>query len=249
MSATGIHSTSARADQAGVSGLGAAGVFAKAKDDSSLEAYVGPAFGVAHSHPQPASVTTTNGVDIEASLTAPVLATVHMLNVGILANVGVTIAAAIARPIVRAFLGDHANVAGGSGAVKLGGAAIVSSIATGTGVGAGLGFSASGALVTALLTPTVGAFAVGHNTISGNGLTMSTRLNVDRFGVEVRPTYHPLFGSPTTVTPAYVTVFLGDAALGAGVAAGDVEAGDSATGPTGGGPGPRGSPRGFRPVT
>src|SRR5207245_1390807 len=78
----------------------------------------------------------------------------------------------------------------------------------------------------------VDAFTVGGGAITGNNVTIESRLNVDASG---NPQYRIYNGS--TVAPAYGTVTLAGAALAAGAAGGTISVYNSPTMDTGVGAG------------
>ena len=128
VAATAVDTVTAEVASTGVSGIGASGSSASATDTTTVEAYVGPAVGVAGSVANPTTVTTSlpAGVSITANLTSNVTATTSALSMSLVANGGVTLTKANANPIVRAFVGDKAIVETGTGVITVAGHDIIS---------------------------------------------------------------------------------------------------------------------------
>ncbi len=235
MPGVGHHSVTADVDQFGIAGVGLGGVVVYAEDSTTMDVYIGPAEGTTHSQPTPTVVTTTGaaGTQMSIDFSGPVKSKVLSLTIGLLATINGTFSTAIANQTARAYIGHQASVLG-VGSVHLDNTSNITAEADGTGIGAGLGFSVGAADVTAILTPTVGAYGVGGGgSITGSDMRFTTKLN-DGFA-----------GTGT----AYGHVLVGSAALLAGVAAADVLALDSPTVTTGLGAGSTATATGAVTVT
>ena len=227
VSATGIDTPQASVAQVGIGAVGAGGLAIEATDTSTLEAYIGPHFDQVASQASPTSVTTTGagGVEIDATLTTVPLAQALMVNIGLLAAGGFTSAKATSTATALAYFGDGAVInAQGSAPVKVITNVTATSDAESLGIGVGLGFAAGGTTSTSKLDLTVGAYGVGHGSITGGAITFTTNLDKG-------------FVPSSSNGPAYGQITLGSVALGAGIAAGVLTVEDSPTVTTGPGTG------------
>ena len=211
VSASSDNDISVELTSIGISAIGGAIALAKAVDETKVDARIGPASDATHdAGVAAASVTTTSsdGVKLRAFLDSPVTAMTRLLQISLLANAAITLAKVEARQAVRAYVGDQgALTTNGGGAVRIDSTALLAAIADGTGVGVSLGVSVGGAFSEVTYEPTVEAFTVGGGSITGP-VDVIAKLNTDDGGNHVNPTWEG-----ETVTPTFVKVRLGAAAL------------------------------------
>ena len=128
------------------------------------------------------------------------------------------------KPTIKSYLGDKAEVTANGGNVTFLANTVSTAIVDAIGFGVSVGFKAGITKTKADLEPTVSAFTVGGGLLSGNSVSLVSRVNTDASGNPISPTYtyNTILGDnlPTVVAPSFARVSLGALALGAGVAGG-----------------------------
>ena len=180
VSASAIDTPQVSVAQAGIGAVGGGGIDIEATDTSTMEAYVGPHFDKTASQSSPTTITTTgsSGVEVDANLTTTPQAQALMLNLGLIGAGGFTSATATTNATALAYFGDGAVIdAESSAPVNVKTVVTATSDAESLGITASLGPAAGGTSATSKLDLTVGAYGVGHGSITGGAITFSTKLN------------------------------------------------------------------------
>ena len=180
VSSTAVDTPQVSVAQVGIGAVGAGGVDIEATDTSTMEAYIGPHYDQTASQASPTTVTTTGsgGVEIDATLTTEPQAQALMVNLGLLGAGGFTKASATSTATALAYFGDGAVIdAMNNAPVKVETDVTATSDAESLGIGVGGAFTAGGTESNSKLDLTVGAYGVGHGSITGGAVTFTTNLN------------------------------------------------------------------------
>ena len=215
----------ATASSTGIGLASGTGATTRATEHSTVAAWIGPSDGHVAANPAtPTKVTTRDGVNVFATLTAHPFSNADMTQVSLFGGGQSTTSTTTNTPTVAAYLGDKAQVST-SGDVLFRAVGVVTAIVDASGFGGSLGVSVAGGVeTTADLRPTVRTYTTGGGSVHGKSVTFLTRVNVDSGGSSISPTYKAV-----TVAPSYATLTLGTLGLLGGGTGGNVVATDSPT--------------------